>query len=132
VFWRMKIFVLEDYIAEYAGSEVDEVKMQLRNLSKDHLMDLVSICRVLGYQCNSSSLDGGVSPRGYRILNKVPRLPGTVVRNMVNRFNGFQGILGASLETLDDVEGIGEVRAKAIRDGIKKIHEQIIWENLRK
>jgi diadenylate cyclase len=127
-----EIFVLEDYISEYAGSEVDEVKMQLRNLSKDHLMDLVSICRVLGYQCNSSSLDGGVSPRGYRILNKVPRLPGTVVRNMVNRFNGFQGILGASLETLDDVEGIGEVRAKAIRDGIKKIHEQIIWENLRK
>jgi diadenylate cyclase len=127
-----EIFVIEDYIAEYSGFNVEEVKIQLRNLSKDHLMDLVSICRTLGYQCNSSSLDGGVSPRGYRILNKVPRLPGSVVKNMISRFDGFQGILGASIETLDDVEGIGEVRAKAIRDGIKKIHEQTIWENLRK
>jgi diadenylate cyclase len=31
----------------------------------------------------------------------------------------------ATIEELDEVEGIGEVRARAIKDGLKRIQEQV-------
>ena len=127
-----QLLVIEDYVVDESELKPEEVKSQLRGLNKDSLMDLGAICRTLGHNCNSSKLDIGIAPRGYRILNKVPRLPAPIVRNMIQKFDNFQGIINASVETLDDIEGIGEVRAKAILDGVKRIHEQIIWENLRK
>lgn len=125
--------IIEDYLPEGKGEDYSETVLRnLRNLSGEGLMDLALICRNLGYPVTASNLDTAVVPRGYRILNKVPRLPATVVKNMIQKFQNFQGIVNASVELLDDVEGIGEIRAKAIQDGIKRIHEQIIWENLRK
>ena len=41
----------------------------------------------------------------------------------------FQHIIRASIEELDDVEGIGEVRAKNIKQGIKRMHEQVIYDS---
>jgi len=127
-----ELLIIEDYIPKDANISSEEARLQLRGMTNDGLMDLTNICKNMGYQCNTSTLDVPVYPRGFRILNKVPRLPSSIVKNMVSKFENFQGILNASVETLDDVEGIGEVRAKAIRYGIKRIHEQVIWENLRK
>ena len=67
------------------------------------------------YGLSVDALDTAVSTRGYRILNKIPRLPFAVIENLLERFPSFQEILKASTEQLDDVEGIGEVRARAIR-----------------
>jgi len=36
--------------------------------------------------------------------------------------------LGASIEELDDVEGIGEVRARIIKESLKRVYEQIQTE----
>jgi len=52
---------------------------------------------------------------GYRILRRIPRLPGAVIENLVNRFGNLQNVLKATIEELDDVEGIGEIRARAIK-----------------
>ena len=54
-------------------------------------------------------------------MSKVPRVPIAVVRNLVERFSNFQGILKASIEELDDVEGIGEVRARTIKEGLRRV-----------
>lgn len=124
--------IIEDYSLRENSDSSDDVLKQLRSFNSENLMDLTNICRLMGYQCNASNLDLPVIPRGFRILNKVPRLPASVVKNMIQKFDNFQGIVNATVELLDDVEGIGEVRARAIQDGIKRIHEQIIWENLRK
>ena len=39
------------------------------------------------------ALDAAVSPRGYRLLAKVPRLPGAVVDRLVEHFGGLQKLL---------------------------------------
>jgi diadenylate cyclase len=73
-------------------------------------------------------MDIPLFPRGYRMLSKVPRLPLNIIENLASKFERFQNILSASIEQLDDVEGIGEVRAKNIKDSLKKIYEQIHTE----
>lgn len=127
-----EIFVVEDYNLKEQDVMPEQVVQYLRNMNKEALMDLASIAKALGYNPSVGNLDINLVPRGYRILNKVPKLPGSIMRNMIQRFNSFQGILNASVEALDDIEGIGEIRARAIREGVKRIHEQIIWENLRR
>ena len=70
-------------------------------------------------------MDTFVSPKGYRILSKVQRIPGSVIDNLVNHFECFNSITHATIDDLDQVEGIGEARARAIKNGIKRINDQV-------
>ena len=63
------------------------------------------------------------------MLSKVPRLPSTVIENLVRHFNNFNNIVEADIESLDAVEGIGETRAKAIKNGLRRIRDQIFLQN---
>ncbi len=56
-------------------------------------------------------------------------MPITIIENIIKSFGDFQGILRASIEQLDDVDGIGEVRAKNIKQGLKRMQEQSIFES---
>ena len=67
-----------------------------------------------------------LSPKGYRILNRIQKIPTGIIKNMVNTFGNLQGILNATIGELDEVEGIGEVRAKMIKEGLKRIREQLV------
>jgi diadenylate cyclase len=64
------------------------------------------------------------------MLNKIPRIPLSIIDNLVERFNMLKYILPASIEELDDVEGIGEVRARSIKNGLLRMQEQIMPEYL--
>lgn len=94
----------------------------------EDLLDLTLIARALGYPGNASVLEQSVSPRGYRILDKIPRLPLPVIENMVRQFGSLKRILEASIEELDAVEGIGEVRARSIKEGLARYREQLVQE----
>ena len=48
-------------------------------------------------------------------------MPMTIARKLVEAFGNLQGILKASIEQLDGVEGIGELRARAIREGLRRV-----------
>ena len=71
----------------------------------------------------------GVYTRGYRILTKIPRVPNNIVENLVKSFKSFQHILAADIPELDEVEGIGEVRAKTIKQSLKRMQEQFVFDN---
>ena len=71
-----------------------------------------------------------VYTRGYRVLNKIPRMPSNIVENLVKSFKSFQHILDADLLKLDDVDGIGEVRARTIKTSLKRMQEQFVFDNL--
>ena len=71
-----------------------------------------------------------VYPKGYRILNKVPKVPSAIVENLVKYFKSFQHILLAEIEELDKVEGIGEVRAMTIKQSLKRMQEQFVFDNV--
>lgn len=119
-----EILALKDYLPEEMCKNYKEVIRLLRNLSSDELLELTSIAKILGLGANINTLDIPISSRGYRILNKVPRLPMSIIENLVMNFKKLQRTLNASIEELDDVEGIGEVRARTIKENLKRIYEQ--------
>jgi diadenylate cyclase len=69
-----------------------------------------------------------VSPRGFRLLARVPRLPDLVIDRLVDHFGGLQRLLAASIDDLQAVEGVGEARARTIREGLSRLAESSILE----
>ena len=121
--------VIRDYMVMEDASAYEEINRKIKNLTSEELLDLHHIGKMLGYSRSLDSLlDMPVFPKGYRILNKIPRIPATVVQNLIKRFKAFQNILKASIDELDDVEGIGEVRARAIKEGLRRIQEQVLMD----
>jgi diadenylate cyclase len=102
-----------------------EVISELKKLSADELLENNTIVRLLGHSGNINVQEEPVSPRGYRILSKIPRLPSAIVSNLVEQFYDLPQVMMATIEELDEVDGIGEVRARAIKDGLMRIQEQM-------
>ena len=69
-----------------------------------------------------------MSPRGFRLLARVPRLPELVVERLVGHFGGLQRLLAASIDDLQAVEGVGEASARTIREGLSRLAESSILE----
>jgi diadenylate cyclase len=115
---------IRDYCRD-AGQSPDQVLQDMKKLSSDEMMDMTSFLRILGFSSHASMLEESVSPRGYRILHKIPRLPISIIANLVGHFHNLPRIMMATIEELDEVDGIGEVRARAIKDGLKRIQEQV-------
>lgn len=116
--------LISDY---YRDGKVDpkELLKELQKMSVEELHLTEPIISLLGYSVISNPLEEPVSPRGYRILNKVTRLPAVVISNLVEHFRTLPQIMMATIEELDEVDGIGEVRARAIKDGLRRIQEQL-------
>lgn len=102
-----------------------QILTELHALSSEDLLDGEAIVRILGYNGDINITEEPVSARGYRILTKIPRLPHPVIENLVSHFSTLNRIMSATVEELDDVEGIGEVRARAIKEGLRRIQEQV-------
>jgi diadenylate cyclase len=118
------MLVLRDYLVD--DSQEEKVVETLSEWTYEELLDLGAVGKELGY--STQSLDVPVTQRGFRILKKIPKLPLPVIENLVRRFNDLQNIVGASLEELDEVEGIGEVRAKSIKEGLRRLREQVLLD----
>ena len=108
--------------------DYNEIYRDIQRLTAEELVDLDLIAKLLGYP-SLSLTDTLISPKGYRILFKVPRVPVSVIENLVKHFKELKFVIAADTNALDQVEGIGEARAKAIRSGLKRIKEQIYLKN---
>ena len=84
--------------------------------------------RAVGFTIVGDSLDSSVSPLGYRLLSKVPRLPGAIVDRLVEHFGSLQKLLAANIDDLMDVDGVGEGRARLVREGLSRLAESSILE----
>ncbi|GAA2501908.1 DNA integrity scanning diadenylate cyclase DisA [Streptomyces thermolineatus] len=123
--------VARDYVPEKGGRRgrtVSEVLADLDALPQTELLELPAVARALGYTGSPEALDSAVSPRGYRLLAKVPRLPNTVIERLVEHFGGLQKLLAASVDDLQTVEGVGEARARTVREGLSRLAESSILE----
>ncbi|SCK58653.1 diadenylate cyclase [Streptomyces sp. WMMB 714] len=123
--------VARDYVPEPSGRRsrtVGEALNELDRLSHSELLELPTVARALGYSGAPETLDSAVSPRGYRLLAKVPRLPGTVIERLVEHFGGLQKLLAASVDDLQTVDGVGEARARSVREGLSRLAESSILE----
>jgi diadenylate cyclase len=121
--------VIRDYIPSGRRSRsVEDVLGDLDELSATDMLDLATIARVVGFGSSSDALDAPVSPRGYRLLAKVPRLPRTVVDRLVEHFGSLQKLLAAGIDDLQAVDGVGETRARSVREGLSRLAESSILE----
>ena len=111
---KEELLIIKDYIAPGKKRTSEKVLSEIKVLAYDDLMKPQIIAKLLGYQNVDDYEEVAVYTRGYRILNKIPRMPVNIVDNLIKSFKSFQHILAADIPDLDDVEGIGEVRARTI------------------
>ncbi|MPQ42359.1 DNA integrity scanning diadenylate cyclase DisA [Clostridium tarantellae] len=117
------ILLIRDYCTEIVNYK--DVYQSIQSLSAEDLLDLDQISRELGY-IGKSLVDTLVSPKGYRIVSKIPRIPSVVIENLVKHFKKLKYVLEAGKDELDQVEGIGEARARAIKNGLRRTREQVL------
>jgi diadenylate cyclase len=123
--------IVRDYIPPPHGRRprtAELVLAELDGLSATDLLEFEVIARVCGFSSTSDVLDAAVSPRGYRLLARVPRLPATVVDRLIEHFGGLQKLLAATIDDLQLVEGVGEARARSVREGLSRLAESSILE----
>lgn len=122
-----EIFLIRDYCQH--NLDYNEIYKQIQNLDSEQLLDLETLSKLLGYP-GVPLVDTLISPRGYRMLNKIPRIPSSVIENLVKNFKELKAVMEASYEQLDKVEGIGDARARAIKNGLRRLREQIMIDKV--
>jgi diadenylate cyclase len=120
--------VILDYFHEESAWHIDQAMAALDELGTEELLDLRTVGAALHLPGTALDLDAHVEPRGYRLLSRIPRLPETVAARIVNRFGTLQKIMRATIEELDDVSGVGESRARAIKEGLSRLAETSILD----
>ncbi|HSY15626.1 MAG TPA: DNA integrity scanning diadenylate cyclase DisA [Jatrophihabitantaceae bacterium] len=119
--------IVRDYVPSgRRGRTVEQALADLGELSSTDLLDLSSVARAMGYGASPEVLDAAASPRGYRLLARVPRLPGAILDRVVEHFGVLQKLLAATAEDLQLVEGVGEARARTVREEISRMAEASI------
>ena len=118
--------IVRDYRGDEKRVPLDQVLDDLSALTTEDLIDPAEVAHAL--RLPTAALDAAISPRGYRLLSKIPRLPDQIIQNIVGRFGNLQKIMRATIEDLDDVEGVGEMRATAIKEGLSRLAEAAILD----
>lgn len=125
-----ELLIVKDYIAPGRRLAAEKVLQNIQNTSKEGIIQSEIIAKALGYEQFENYEEVAVYTRGYRILNKIPRMPANIVTNLIKTFKSFQYILLADVDKLDEVEGIGEVRARTIKQSLRRMQEQFMFDNL--
>jgi diadenylate cyclase len=116
--------IVRDYVpAGRRGRTVAQVLDEVTALSASELLDLGPIARAMGLPNSAEGLDSAASPRGYRLMGRVPRMPRAILDRIVEHFGGLQKLLAASVEDLQNVDGVGESRARTVREAISRMAE---------
>lgn len=123
-----ELLMIKDYLAQTKRKAPEKVLEEIRKTGAN--INEIIIAKVLGYENFENYEEIAVYPKGYRILSKVPKVPSNIVDNLVKYFKSFQHILLAEIEELDKVEGIGEIRAKNIKQTLKRMQEQFVFDNI--
>nr|WP_255669037.1 DNA integrity scanning diadenylate cyclase DisA [Aeromicrobium duanguangcaii] len=122
-----RTLVVRDYLPAGSDAQAEKVLDALADLESQEVLDLGIVAAALQIG-DGNSLDASVSPHGYRLLARIPRLPPSVVERLIMHFGTLQRLLGASLDDLQAVEGVGELRARGVRDGLSRLAESSILE----
>jgi diadenylate cyclase len=115
--------VVRDYHAVGGEERVQVALEQLQGIPYTQLLDFERLAELLGYPRDVNPLDHAVSPRGFRVLRHIPRLPEAVVKQVVADMGDLESIVRASQRDLEAISGVGSVRARDIREGLRRLQE---------
>ncbi|MBR3673838.1 MAG: DNA integrity scanning diadenylate cyclase DisA [Clostridia bacterium] len=125
-----ELLIIKDYMVPNKKKTPEDILKEIKQITHEELLKPQEIAKILGYEDFDNYDEVGVFTKGYRVLNKIPRVPANIVENLVKSFKSFQHILAADIPALDDVDGIGEIRARTIKQSLKRMQEQFIFDNL--
>ena len=69
------------------------------------------------------TLDAVVQPRGYRLLSGLKAVPKAVADRRVDHVGGLQHQMAATNDAHITVDGIGDQRARTVREGLSRMAE---------
>ncbi|MFA5843779.1 MAG: DNA integrity scanning diadenylate cyclase DisA [Coriobacteriia bacterium] len=115
--------LLRDYSPEAGPRKITALRAQVGGLGSEQLLDAAIVAGMLGLPPSAEVSESHVQPKGYRILRRVPGLPGTVVNRLIERFETLPALLVATVEQLDEVDGVGARRARTIFDGLRRLKD---------
>src|SRR2546421_2815220 len=118
-----KAALVRDYLFNLSDESLAAALEEIGRLAHQDLLDFGRLAELLGYDRKLNTLDYPVTPRGYRVLGRIPRLPKLVVTQIVAEFGGLDELLATSDSELEAIEGVGEIRAKDIREGLRRLQE---------
>src|SRR6201999_819578 len=75
-----KAALVRDYLFDYSDAAFAAALEEIGRLAHQDLLDFGRLAELLGNDRKVNTLDYPVSPRGYRILGRIPRLPKLVVQ----------------------------------------------------
>ena len=101
----------------------------LHGLSEAELLEPLAVARALGFN-HATHLDTRINARGYRQVAQIKRLPPQLSARLIEHFGDLQTLFGASTADLQAVDGVGEGRARVIRDGLVRLAESAYTERL--
>ncbi|MHA7305744.1 DNA integrity scanning diadenylate cyclase DisA [Arthrobacter sp. TMN-49] len=115
--------VIRDYTAPET-TDVDAAVTALQEIDQADLINLNLIANIVGLPTGGNdSLDVIIQPRGYRLVSGLKAVPGAVAGRLVDHFGGLQDLMAATIDELMVVDGIGELRARNVREGLSRIAE---------
>lgn len=120
--------LIRDYMPRGRRKRTPEMVLaDLADIPASELVDLFAVASALQIGTDAT-LDSALNPRGFRLLARVPRLPSAVVDRLVDHFGSLQKLLAATVDDLQAVEGVGESRARGVREGLSRLAESSILE----
>lgn len=111
------------------SDEADFSLEHLRGLSTAQLVEPAVVARTIGFG-PVVNLEGRVVSRGFRQVAQIGRLPAALGARLIEHFGNLQALFGASIAELQDVEGVGESRARIIRDGLLRLADAAYSDRL--
>jgi diadenylate cyclase len=94
----------------------------------EDLLDPEAVAEALHLAGGAKAADAALQPRGFRMLSKVPRLPDTLINNIVDHYGSLDKLSRASTDDLASVDGVGEMWAKIIKESLSHIAESSILD----
>jgi diadenylate cyclase len=126
-----RVLLIRDYLVPASNRRrrgVERALEALDSLTEADLLELSKVAGAFGFAETPEALEASASPRGFRLLARVPRLPEVITDRIVGHFGGLQKLLAATTEDLQQVEGVGETRARSVRDGVSRLAEASILD----
>jgi diadenylate cyclase len=112
--------LVRDYAEDVGSRNATALRVRLGDLPLERLLEPDAVAHELGLTAGDRA-EQHLRPRGFRVLAQIPTLPTTVVTRIVERFGSLPSIVRATAAELDDVDGVGTRRAKAIANALARI-----------
>jgi diadenylate cyclase len=120
---RERAAVVYDYHVDGDGPKAQLALEALHAVPYRLLLDFERLAELLGYPRDVNPLDHSVTPRGFRVLSHIPRLPEQIVKQVARDMSGLDSVVRASQRDLEAIPGVGAVRAREIREGLRRLQE---------